>query len=52
MSCLWMSLRCESYLEFIIPLAVYPHASYASREYPIGWVGIDKDEEPSEKDFY
>jgi len=31
---------------------VYPHSSYSAREYPIGWVGIDKDDEPSEKDFY
>ena len=31
---------------------VYPHAAYASREYPTGWVGIDGNDEPSEKDFY
>lgn len=30
----------------------YPHASYSAREYPIGWAGIDGDEEPSEKSFY
>ena len=31
---------------------VYPHASYSAREYPLGWLDIDKDEEPSEKYFY
>ncbi|KAL9191105.1 hypothetical protein ACHAXT_000811 [Thalassiosira profunda] len=30
----------------------YPHSSYSAREYPLGWVGIDEDEEPSEKIFY
>jgi len=31
---------------------VYPHSSYSAREFPLGWVGIDEDDEPSEKDFY
>mmetsp|Transcript_34475 Transcript_34475/g.72665 ORF Transcript_34475/g.72665 Transcript_34475/m.72665 type:complete len:587 (-) Transcript_34475:3476-5236(-) len=30
----------------------YPHASYSAREYPLGWAGIDEDDEPSEEDFY
>jgi len=30
----------------------YPHSSYSAREYPLGWVGIDGDEEPSESVFY
>ena len=31
---------------------VYPHSSYSAREFPLGWVGIDEDDEPSEQDFY
>ena len=31
---------------------VYPHASYSAREYPLGWLNIDENEEPSEKYFY
>jgi len=31
---------------------VYPHSSYSAREFPLGWVGIDEDDEPSERDFY
>lgn len=42
----------ESHLVFRSASSVYPHPAYASREYPTGWVGIDKDDEPSEKDFY
>ena len=31
---------------------IYPHTSYSAREYPLGWAGIDEDDEPSEADFY
>jgi len=31
---------------------VNAHSSYSSREYPIGWVGIDEDYEQSGQDFY
>ncbi|KAL7533903.1 hypothetical protein ACHAXR_005519 [Thalassiosira sp. AJA248-18] len=31
---------------------VYPHASYPSREFPLGWVGIDEDYEQNGQDFY
>ena len=31
---------------------VLPHSSYSAREFPIGWVAIDGDIEPSESDFF
>lgn len=31
---------------------VYPKSSYSAREFPIGWVGIEGDTEPTAKDFY
>jgi hypothetical protein len=31
---------------------VFPHASYSAREFPLGWVAIDGDTEPTEKDFF
>jgi len=30
----------------------YPKPSYSAREYPLGWVGIDGDDEPDEGDFF
>ncbi|KAL7484562.1 hypothetical protein ACHAW6_010196 [Cyclotella cf. meneghiniana] len=29
-----------------------PHSSYSAREFPTGWVAIDGDTEPAEKDFF
>jgi hypothetical protein len=52
----YVSLFDRYYLALLILLRlfkiVHPHSAYASREYPTGWVGIDGNDEPSEKDFY